>query len=175
MGFRLNLASGTDIRDGWINLDVVKRWPLARRECDIVWDARTDKLPFPDASVDEIYAGYLLMHVAPCYHTQILNDIHRVLAPTGKLMVGEVDMNIVMQMFLNNSLDQRCHELIWGEQGTIHGQDLAAFDKHCHGFTESSLRHVLTVHNFTNIQRVSIHHPGVFYELTLLADTDKPH
>src|SRR5450631_2524408 len=58
---RLNLASGTDLRsgDGWVNLDVVPRWPGTARGCEVIWDATRDRIPFPDGSVDEVYAGYL--------------------------------------------------------------------------------------------------------------------
>src|SRR5262249_50029342 len=94
---RLNLACGTDIRDGWVNLDVVKKWPLARRGCDILWDARTDKIPYPDGSAEEVYAGYLLLHLAPHHHLRVLEDVWRVLRPGGRLVVGEVDMREVMR------------------------------------------------------------------------------
>lgn len=164
---KLNLASGTDLRDGWVNLDVVPKWPSAPRGCDVIWDARKDKIPFPDGSAEEIYAGYLLLHLAPKYHSAVLADIRRVLSPAGVLMVGEVDMEVVMRMFLENPLDTRCSELIWGEQGSIHGDDLADFDKHCQGFTEASLKKVLTDAGFTGFQRVRFHCADVFYELTL--------
>jgi len=167
MGLKLNLAAGTDIRDGWLNLDVVPKWDLAVRGCDIIWDARTDKLPFLDNTADEIYAGYLLLHLAPKYHVPVLQEIRRVLSPTGTLMMGEVDMEIVMRMFLENPEDPRCHDLIWGEQGSTHGDKLADFDKHCHGFTEASLRKRMTDSGFTNCQRVNIHCKEVFYELTM--------
>lgn len=167
MSIKLNLASGTDIRDGWFNLDIVPKWDLAPRGCDIIWDARKDTIPFADNAADEIYAGYLLMHLAPKYHTSVLKEIHRVLSPTGVFTVGEVDMAIVMRMFLENPNDKRCHDLIWGEQGSIHGDSLAEFDKHCHGFTEASLQKTLVDHGFDQFQRISIHHPDVFYELTM--------
>jgi len=167
---RLNLASGTDIRDGWVNLDVVPKWPLARRGCDVVWDARTDKIPYDDNSAIEIYAGYLFLHLAPRFHIPVLKEIRRVLSPTGVFAVGEVDMKIVMRRFLQDPTDVRCHELIWGEQGVLpDGEqfELAEFDKHCHGFTEDSLLDFLTSHGFTDVARINIHSSEVWYELTL--------
>ena len=164
---RLNLACGTDIRDGWVNLDVVQKWPLARRACDKVWDARTDMIPCGDGEATEIYAGYLLMHLAPKYHELVLEDIFRVLSPSGTLMVGEADMRIVMARWLEIPSDERLCELIWGEQGSVHGPELADFDKHCHGFTEGSLKKLLDKAGFCDFNRTSIHHPDVFYELTL--------
>lgn len=168
MLLRLNLASGTDIRDGWINMDVVPRWPSASRGCDIIWDARTDPLPFVDNSVDEVYAGYLLLHLAPHYHARALEEIRRVLKPGAPVRFGEVDMQLVMQRFIATPWDPRLAELIWGEQGDFHGIGLADFDKHCHGFTEHTLRITLLKAGFDIIERSKIHSDDVWYELTLL-------
>lgn len=165
---KLNLASGTDIRDPpWVNLDVVPKWPVARRGCDVIWDARTDKLPFPDCSADEIYAGYLLLHLAPCYHAAVLEEIRRVLTTQGVAVFGEVDMDIVVRRFLLDPLDKNLRELIWGEQGSSHGDALAEFDTHCNGFTPWSLEQTLRLAGFTSFEEMKIHGPATFYELTI--------
>ena len=171
---KLNLASGTDIREGWQNLDVVPKWPLASRGCDIIWDARKDPIPFPDDSAELIYAGYLLLHLAPCYHTSVLAEIHRVLAPEGTALFGEVDMDLVMRRWLQNPTDKQLCELIWGEQGDVHGDQLADFDKHCHGFTPWSLEHTLRQAGFSGFARAKIHSSEVFYELTIAAIKEVP-
>ena len=44
------------IRDGWVNIDLNPRYPA-----DILADVCT--LPYPDESVDEIYAGHVLEHI----------------------------------------------------------------------------------------------------------------
>lgn len=169
MTLRLNLASGTDLKEGngWVNLDIVPKWPMAPRGCDVVWDARKDKIPFGDGSVAEVYAGYLLLHLAPMYHSPVLAEIRRVLKPGAIFVVGEVDMPKVMQRWLVNPDDARAAELIWGEQGIEHGADLAAFDKHCCGFSETSLRARLRLAGFDVQARTNIHHPDVWWELTL--------
>ena len=176
MTLRLNLASGTDLKEGngWLNLDIVPRWPNTTRGCDVVWDARRDKIPFPDGSADEVYAGYLLLHLAPMYHSPVLAEIRRVLQPGGILVVGEVDMPKVMERWLRSVAgvfaqdgDARAAELIWGEQGIEHGAELAAFDKHCCGFSEATLRRRLAQSGFDVGARVQIHHPDVWWELTL--------
>jgi hypothetical protein len=172
---KLNLASGTDIRDGWINFDVVARWPLAKRGCDVIWDARKQFIPIDDGLADEIYAGYLLLHLPPRFHRRVLAEVHRVLKPSvGRLVVGEVDMEIVMRRFVAEPCDARLAELIWGEQGDQRqrsqpsfDENLVEFDKHCHGFTEGSLRSVLSEAGFAVCQRIRVHAPDVFYELTL--------
>jgi len=170
MALKLNLASGTDLREGWVNLDIVPRWPSMQRSCDIVWDARKDPLPFGDDSVDEIYAGYLLLHLAPRFHPFVLKEIKRVLKPdTGVVVFGEVDMEIVMPQFLKTPWDTRLAELIWGEQGEYHGTDYTEVDKHCHGFTEANLRLTLFGAGLYVLDRVKVHSAEVFYEMTLVA------
>jgi ubiquinone/menaquinone biosynthesis C-methylase UbiE len=180
---KLNLACGTDVREGWVNLDVVKQWPNSPRACDIIWDARKDKIPYDDGTVEQIYMGYTLLHLAPKYHDSLLRDVERVLIPGGELIVGEVDMDIVMRRYLVNPFDSNLSDLIWGEQGnwvrdglkdiydnTINDQasdSLAEFDKHCQGFTENSLRSILMKYNFVNLNRINIHCADVFYELTI--------
>ena len=182
----LNLACGTDVRDPpWVNLDVVEKWPLARKACDVIWDARTDGLPYPDGSVDGIYAGYLLLHLGPQHHERVLRDMHRVLRRGGGLLIGEVDMPEVMRRWLAEPQDLYLSGLIWGEQGNLPPCDscftrgsqcescraqaaLADFDKHCQGFSEASLRRLLLRAGFDGrTERTKIHGPGVWYELTL--------
>lgn len=165
---KLNLASGTDLRPPpWVNLDVVPKWPIAPRGCDVVWDARKQEIPFDTGTVDEVYAGYLFLHLAPHHHKRVLADIRRVLRKGGVLMVGEVDMDMVFRRWLREPWDPRLAELIWGEQGDVHGTDLAEFDKHCHGFTKDTLLGFLVHGGFTGIERVQVHSAEVWYELTL--------
>jgi predicted SAM-dependent methyltransferase len=166
---RLNLACGTDYKEGWVNADVVRQWPGAR-PCDLVWDARKDPIPFPDDSADEIYAGYLFLHLLRRYHAPVLAEIRRVLRPGGVLRVGEVDMEDVFRRYLaEHGIDPRLDQLIWGEQGEIHGAALTEFDTHVQGFTETTLRQFLTDGGFKDIRRIQIHVAEVWYELTLEA------
>lgn len=164
---RLNLACGTDIRLGWLNLDVVPKWPSAIAQCDKVWDARTDRIPCDDGQATEIYAGYLLLHLAPEYHDGVLREIRRVSNKETHIVFGEVDMQMVMERFLKTPLDQRLRELIWGEMGNFHGREFDEYDKHRCGFTEDSLKATLTSYGFGSFSRLQIHHPDVWWELTL--------
>jgi hypothetical protein len=179
----LNLASGTDCRPPpWRNLDCVKKWPIAARACDVIWDARTDRLPYSDNTVSEVYAGYLLLHLAPKHHQRVLRDIYRVMHKGARLVVGECDMRVVMKRWLENPADEYLSGLIWGEQsalsdeqkarlgaaGVAEQERLSEFDKHCQGFCESSLRAAIYAAGFTGpITRIAYHGPAVFYDLTV--------
>jgi SAM-dependent methyltransferase len=76
---RLNLGCGTDVRAGWINLDVA---PLAG--VDVVHDLSSLPLPFDDNRFSEILAKDVLEHLD---YIPVLRDLHRVLAPGGLLHV----------------------------------------------------------------------------------------
>lgn len=167
MGLMLNLASGTDIKPKpWINMDIVS-WPGVQPP-DLYWDARKDKIPFPDGSVSVVYAGYLLLHLAPAHHEPVLSDIYRVLEPGGTFLCGEVDFDVVLPRWMANPDDRQLSELIWGEQGErAHGTEYADYDKHCWGYNWSKLTRTLERFGFRDMRRVWIHRqPDVFYEMT---------
>lgn len=164
---KLNLGAGTEYRAGWINLDVVA-WPGVPPP-DLVWDARKEHLPFPDDSVDEVYLGYLLMHLSPQYQKPLLLDVHRVLAPCGFMIVSEVDFELVMARWLFDPSDSAISELIWGEQGRDHGNAYIDYDKHCWGFSRSTLRSLLERCGFCDVVEGVIQSPDVWFELTMRA------
>jgi predicted SAM-dependent methyltransferase len=167
-GRGLNVGCGSAYWDGgYVNTDVIRQWP-GYQPADVVCDARKP-FPFADGSFGTVYLGHLLQHIAQPHHADCLAECWRVLTAPGILVATEVDMDIVMPRFLQNPMDIPARELIWGEQGVIHGEGLVEADTHRHGFTEDSLREVLTDAGFTPGKRVRLHHRDVFYELSLSA------
>lgn len=79
---KLNLASGTDYLDGWINLDGCQD-VKADVYCNL--DAVDVKLPFEDQSLDLIYASHILEHI--WYLPQLKKEMARVLRPNGCVCV----------------------------------------------------------------------------------------
>lgn len=76
---RLNLGSGTDVRPGWVNLDIA---PLPG--VDVVHDLSELPLPFPDASFSTIVAKDILEHLD---WIPVLRELHRILRPGGRLEI----------------------------------------------------------------------------------------
>jgi SAM-dependent methyltransferase len=75
---RINVGCGHEVLPGFVNLDVRAVPGLGLR-------ADALRLPFADASVAEARAGSLLEHFHdPC---DMLDELHRVLAPDGRLVV----------------------------------------------------------------------------------------
>jgi SAM-dependent methyltransferase len=74
---RLNLGCGTDIRAGYVNLDLA---PLPG--VDVVHDLDVLPLPFEDETFEEIVAQDVLEHVDL---VGVLRECHRILRPGGAL------------------------------------------------------------------------------------------
>ncbi len=68
---KLNLGCGTDIKEGWINLDIADLEGV-----DVVHDINSLPLPFPDNEFDYILAQDILEHLE---YAPLLKDLHRVL------------------------------------------------------------------------------------------------
>lgn len=77
----LNLGCGTDIRAGFVNLDVV-----ALPGVDVVHDLSSGApLPFVDGRFGRVVAKDVLEHLD---YAPVLREIHRVLEPGGRLEVS---------------------------------------------------------------------------------------
>lgn len=78
---KLNVGCGKNIRDGWINIDIM---PLPG--VDVVFDLETcvvKQLPFDDDSVDEIFMSHTLEHISNAL--PLMEELHRV-AKNGAIM-----------------------------------------------------------------------------------------
>lgn len=76
---KLNLGCGTDIKEGWINLD-----SAAIPGVDVVHDIEKLPLPFRDEEFDEILAQDVLEHIE---YVPVLKDLYRVLKKDGTLTI----------------------------------------------------------------------------------------
>ena len=76
---KLNLGCGTDIRHGWVNLDIADLPGV-----DVVHDINVLPFPFADGCFDEILCNDILEHVelAP-----VLKECHRILTPGGHIRI----------------------------------------------------------------------------------------
>lgn len=75
---RLNLGCGTDVREGWVNVDCVPANGV------VVADL-TKPLPFPDAVAEEVYASHVFEHLQNWPETML--ECWRVLKTNGLLVV----------------------------------------------------------------------------------------
>ena len=75
---RINLGSGTDYREGWVNIELSRKV-----KADHYLDVSKEPLPMTDSSVDYIEAIDLFEHIL--YPNFTFNECWRVLKPDGKL------------------------------------------------------------------------------------------
>jgi len=107
--YKLNLGSGDMPRKGYINIDIN---PEKKEYIDLFFDV-TNKLPFEDESVIEIYSHHLVEHIDPEQFVLMLKDWFRVLIKGGRVEINTPDIEGIMKEFLTTSY-KRKEELMTG-------------------------------------------------------------
>lgn len=92
---RLHLGSGTNSLPGWVNVDLLR----PGRTLDLYWDLRRP-LPFPDATVDAIFAEHLLEHLPFQAGVGLLRECRRVTGLGGIVRVGVPDLDRYIASYL---------------------------------------------------------------------------
>jgi len=77
---KLNLGCGTRIKEGYVNLDIVKH-----KGVDVVHNLNKFPYPFKKNYFDEIYARNILEHLDGL--VRVMKELHRILKPRGKLII----------------------------------------------------------------------------------------
>jgi predicted SAM-dependent methyltransferase len=99
-GLSIHLGSGSARLDGWVNVDV---WPA-----ELALDFRRG-LPFGAGSADRVYLSHVLEHLPyPDGVVQLLREIHRVLAPGGRIRIVVPDIEQCIEAYVKN--DRRFFE-----------------------------------------------------------------
>ena len=76
----INLGCGRDIREGWINVDVVKMDGI-----DIVCNLNSFPYPFEENSADYILMNSVLEHLDDT--VSVMKEVHRILKPSGRIEI----------------------------------------------------------------------------------------
>lgn len=77
---KLHLGCGKDVREGWVNLDLIPA-PGVDVAADLDACAETP-LPFEDNSFDEIFASHLLEHIKN--PLPLMQELHRIARPGAR-------------------------------------------------------------------------------------------
>lgn len=125
-GRRLNVGCGQWPLLYWTNLDAAKD-----AHADIY--ATVPPIPYPDGSLDEIYAGHFLEHLSEQDATAFLKECHRCLIPSGKLGIVVPDTREIMRRYLRED-----HDRIEVPRGRYHYMD--DLDSICRVFLYSTIQ-----------------------------------
>jgi predicted SAM-dependent methyltransferase len=97
-GFKgLHIGCGTVKLHGWINTDVLGI-PGIDFPVDIL-----KPLPFPDSSLDAIYAGEVVEHIERRHVRPLLREACRVLKPGGVVRLTTPDLSSICEIYLGIS------------------------------------------------------------------------
>jgi predicted SAM-dependent methyltransferase len=145
--------------DDWKSVDI-----CAEFKPDECYDI-TEGIREETGSVERIWMGDFIEHVAWPKVTYVIAECFRVLQSGGVLLISTPDMARVMPKWLENPTpDLSC--LIHGQQGETVGHNEWP-DAHKSGFTERSLSKLLTTAGFVHVERIEIH--PVWYDLGMRA------
>lgn len=124
-GVRINLGCGDRRREGWVNVD------LRSDVADVVADVSA--LPFPDGSVDEIWASDIAEHFPRERLPAVVGEWRRVLRPGGTLTLRVPNLLKLAEAIVRHADDpDRFIENVYG--GHRWGPD-GAWDAHHWGWT----------------------------------------
>jgi ubiquinone/menaquinone biosynthesis C-methylase UbiE len=136
---QLNLGCGTDIRDGFINIDV-----RALDGVNVV--SSLESLPFENNYADRIVAQDVLEHFCRIELIEVVKEIKRVLKDGGILEIRVPDCEQILNKYALKELD------VDSALGYIFGGQDYVQNVHKIGFTKSNCRYLLELFGFTVLE-----------------------
>jgi predicted SAM-dependent methyltransferase len=111
----------------------------------------------PDDSIEEIWMGDFFEHLLRLKDIFVIKECFRVLKSGGKIQISVPDMAIIMPKWLESDGENTDYsELIWGDQDGMYQRNSIP-SSHFHGYTENSIKKLLTNTGFKDIKRIGIH------------------
>ena len=126
---KLNLGSGSNKIDGFINIDINEE-----NKPDLVHDILT-RLPYADSSCEEIVLFHTIEHIEKWKHKALFIEIRRLLVPTGLFILSYPEFSKICQFWLDNKYGDRD---FW--EATIYGRQLFKEDYHVAAIDSTDLR-----------------------------------
>jgi predicted SAM-dependent methyltransferase len=152
-GMKLNMGCGSDLKPGWINIDIN---PIA----DLTLDLR-EPLPFKDNTCSEIYCEHFLEHLEypePAY--SFLKECYRVLEPGRLLSIGVPDTEWPLLEYAGVKNEgyfrvaKKIWHPLWCETELEHiNYHFRQTNEHRFAYDFTTLKHALLKTGFINIKR----------------------
>ena len=135
-GLKLNLGSGKDYKEGYINIDKFDS------SADANWDI--EHIPLHDRTVAQVVCSDFLEHLPHNQVLPILKEINRLLKQQGRLIIIVPDLVKLCERVANNPEDEWSLAQLYGHQ-----QHEGQFHKT--GFTVKRLSNLLGFAGFDNL------------------------
>ena len=118
---KLNLGCGTQVPDGWVNVDYalgarLMKFPFFKainskvRFFNLDWDERivlhdlTKRFPWADNTVDAIYSSHTLEHLSKEQGQYFLQECYRVLKSEGVVRIVVPDLKHFVEQYLHKNM-----------------------------------------------------------------------
>jgi SAM-dependent methyltransferase len=92
MGLKLHVGCGSDLKPGYVNIDEFN--PKADVKMPL------QKLDYPDGSLDAVEGYMVIEHLDPQDAVAFVRNVHRMLAPGGRLILECPDLEKVSRLAL---------------------------------------------------------------------------
>jgi predicted SAM-dependent methyltransferase len=155
---RLQLGSGSNLYEGWLNTDVVDY----KRKNEVVYlDARM-AFPLPDDSFDAVFSEHMIEHVSYPDGLHCLHECHRVLRPGGKIRIATPSLRRLIALYDAEQSGLQQRYLRWATDVFVEHADvyLPGFVvnnffrnwEHQFIYDEDTLRHALETAGFVDVK-----------------------
>ena len=161
---KLDLCTGGNCREGFISID---KNPIVRP--DVLLDIAKEKLPYEDASIDEVWFMHGPEHIERHFWDFIFMEVKRVLIPNGKLCLGYPEFKVCAQNYIRsfeaNETSQRDYWL-----QTLYGRRHWIGDEHVTAVNSQELQYILESCGYYRIRFQA--EPGEEYNSLIVAVKD---
>ena len=142
---KLNLGSGDDYKEGYVNIDNNKKY--CNNGLDLECDVR--KLPYENNTVDEILAEGIIEHISYRDVIPMLCHWFDILKPNAKLYIETPNLERILIEVLRNSGNIMTHEY-----ETLYGGQRDPSEFHVALYTEKMLESMLMIAGFKEVARI---------------------
>jgi predicted SAM-dependent methyltransferase len=106
---KLQLGTGEDVRDGWLNTDVHD----FRGTNEVVYMDARRPFPLPDASFDVVFSEHMLEHLTYADGQRCLSECLRVLRPGGRIRVATPSLERLARLYDGELTDVQRRYVRW--------------------------------------------------------------
>jgi predicted SAM-dependent methyltransferase len=118
-GLKVNLGCGTDVREGWVNIDLFTDGPPPAPGARVVnFDLRRG-LPLADGSCSVVYSSHFFEHLEYRDGVRLMRDCHRCLEPGGTFRTALPDLRQDFEAYVraDNRANEEFDELVGPDFG----------------------------------------------------------